>query len=239
MQEIYKFVVQIYNSDGRYFNLQSGSKKLFVYHGTLSWVEDSSDDVRSLNVIHDGPEYFCTEPAVTFYILTVSLGKLKGNGERFVILTFAVSVLPYLIISFLALLVGFRTTGKPLKTSQGVNILSSVCRIIVDRPLLLLSGLISNLSVSSCGRSHVCLSVPFSCINLLITNITLLPIIGLIITASLPMFYIHVAVLGTSLLLSSLVFLVSLCRFSRVSTNVKTVFKVGDLQTEEKFSLLL
>ena len=115
MQDIYKFVVQIYNSDGRYFNLQSGSKKLFVYHGTLSWVEDSSDDVRSLNVIHDGPEYFCTEPAVTFYILTVSLGKLKGNGERFVILIFAVSVLPYLIISFLALLVGFRTKGKPLK----------------------------------------------------------------------------------------------------------------------------
>ena len=113
LQEIHKFVVQIYNSDGRYFNLQSGSKKLFVYHGTLSWVEDSSDDVRSLNVIHDGPEYFCTEPTVTFYILAVTLGKLKGTGERFVILTFIVSVLPYLIISFLGLLVGFRVKGKP------------------------------------------------------------------------------------------------------------------------------
>jgi len=200
--------VEIYNSDGTYFNLQSGSKKLFVYHGTLSWVEDGRDDVRSLNLIHDGPEYFCTELVLTSYLLTVTL----------------VSVLPYLTVSFLALLVGFKTT---------------VCSIIRHRPLLLLSGLLSNLSVGRCGRSHVSLSVCVSCLNLLLTNLTILPIICLIITAAPHMFHIYVAVLGSALLLSSLVLMVSLHRFSKVSPNVKTVFKVGDLKTEEKISMLL
>ena len=63
-------VVEVYNSDGSFYIQQSGSKKLFIYHGALSWVDDGRDDVRSLDLIHDGPEYFCTAPVLSFYILT-------------------------------------------------------------------------------------------------------------------------------------------------------------------------
>ena len=137
----------------------------------------------------------------------------------------SVSVLPYLITSFLALLVSFKT---------------GVCCKISEYPLLLLSSLLSNLSVSSSGRSHVSVSVKVSCLNLLLTGLTSLPILGLMTAASPLDLHISVPVLGCVLLAAGLVLLVSLWRFSRVSPHVKTVWRVSQLShTETKFNFLL
>ena len=55
--------------------MESGSKKLFEYHGILSWVDDGGD-YQSLDKIHDQiPQYFCTDNIIHYYLITVTAGR--------------------------------------------------------------------------------------------------------------------------------------------------------------------
>ena len=68
--------IEVYNFDGTYYSQVSGKKKFYVYHGhgTLSWFNNGGDDLQSLNPVNVGPQYFCTDHVITFYILAVTLG---------------------------------------------------------------------------------------------------------------------------------------------------------------------
>ena len=58
--------------------MESGSKKLFEYHGRWNWVDDVGD-YQSLYQIHDHLLYFCTDNIIPYYLLSVTAGKDTDN----------------------------------------------------------------------------------------------------------------------------------------------------------------
>jgi len=206
--------VEVYKFDGTFYNSQSGSKKLFEYRGILSWVDDGGDYL-SLDQIQDKiPRYFCMDNIIRYNII-----------PYYLVTVTAASLLPSLLLSSLVMLVVFK---------------ARVCLVVSDHPLLLLSPLLSHLTISRSGPSHLSLSVKMSSLNLLLTSIISLTVLGLIISASPHNLQTSSIILGSAFLLLCLSLLASLCRFTRYNQNVKIVFKTGDLkQSEAKLSLLL
>ena len=219
------YYCKVYNFDGTYYNIQSGSQKLYEHHGTFSWVDDSGD-YQSLAKIHDEiPQYFCMDVIIHYYLLTVTAGEDNRQVSARFIPRYLASLVPSLLLASLVMLVIFKTR---------------VCRVIADHPLLLLSPLLSHLAITRSGPSHLSLSVKMSGINLLLTSIISLPVLGLIISTSPHNLETFCIILGSAFFLLCVSLLASLYRFTRYDKNIKIVFKTSDLkQSEAKLALLL
>ena len=83
----YPFKVYNYDGTGTYYNSESGSKKLYEYHGSgmLSWVDDSGD-YKSFEKIHE--QHFCMDYIVNYYLITVIAGRADTRQFSIISISF-------------------------------------------------------------------------------------------------------------------------------------------------------